>query len=195
MQKFALNPKLPWANFAAVPRCCQKPRLFAFGANLEMSDNSPVIYLLGGLPRRAGGRRERPSRPPSPVPLLKQPGSKIIQAPRQALPGVNWERPGWVCSSPPQNSPRQCALRPNRSSEVGEEAPKPGRGDRVSSDAPGGRFSPPEPCIPRFFIAKEMGGCGGVSVSSSLYFLSRVFFRPRGWVVSPSSFAGLAAGM
>lgn len=55
MQKFALNPKPPWANFAAVPRCCQKPRLFAFGANLEMSDNSPVIYLLGGLPRRAGG--------------------------------------------------------------------------------------------------------------------------------------------
>lgn len=35
MQKFALNPKLPWANFAVVPRCCQKPRLFAFRANFE----------------------------------------------------------------------------------------------------------------------------------------------------------------
>lgn len=31
----------------------------------------------------------------------------------------------------------------------------------MSSGAPGGRFSPPKQCIPRFFIAKEMGGCGG----------------------------------
>lgn len=62
MQNFALNPKPPWANFAAVPRCCQKPRLFALGANLGAVRQQPSNLSPGGASPESRGE-ERAAEP------------------------------------------------------------------------------------------------------------------------------------